>query len=95
MKTGFIILLIFPCTLFVMQTSAEFTELMMCVQEYAPQNLTEKLLSDKRFHGKVSEFKAKAGVTLPEAVDWRTGGAVTKIKDQVSYFHAEGMLLSI
>ena len=70
--------------LLVMQTSAEFTELMMCVQERAPQNLTEKLLSDKRFHGKVSEFKAKAGVTLPEAVDWRTGGAVTKIKDQVS-----------
>lgn len=55
---------------------------MTCVQDYRHHNTTEKLLSmSKGF--KVSEYKASDVSSLPETVDWRTGGAVTHVKDQV------------
>lgn len=57
----------------------------MCVQDYKRKNVTEKLLADsRRFKGiKVSEYKQPESVSLPDTVDWRTGGAVTWVKDQV------------
>ena len=57
---------------------------MMCVQDYNHHgNLTESLLADNKFKGRVREYQAPATVSLPETVDWRTGGAVTHVKDQV------------
>lgn len=59
----------------------------MCVQDYNHKNTTEKVLADsRRFKGiKVSEYQQPEGVSLPDTVDWRTGGAVTMVKDQVGH----------
>lgn len=54
----------------------------MCVQDYSHHNLTQKL-QESNFKGKVREYKNDESVSLPETVDWRTGGAVTWVKDQV------------
>lgn len=64
-------------------SNAEFAELMMCVQDYNHGNLTESLLADNKFKGRVREYQAPATVSLPETVDWRTGGAVSYVKDQL------------
>lgn len=58
---------------------------MMCVGEYKHHNQTEKLMQDPMFKGKVREYTAaKLSVALPDTVDWRTAGAVSFVKDQVS-----------
>ena len=57
----------------------------MCLQSYNHgPNVTDSLLKDSKFKGKVSEYKKPLKYTLPETVDWRTAGAVTFVKDQVS-----------
>ena len=53
----------------------------MCVQDYSLHNLTE-MLGEARFKGKGRVYKHQS-VSLPDTVDWRTGGAVTWVKDQV------------
>jgi C1A family cysteine protease len=65
-------------------TNAEFTDLMMCVQDskHLNSSLNSKL-QDSKFRGRVREYKHPEGVTLPDTVDWRTGGAVTHVKDQL------------
>ncbi|XP_003383103.1 PREDICTED: silicatein-like [Amphimedon queenslandica] len=63
-------------------TNAEFSELMTCVQDYKRHNATDKLLSMKKGI-KISEYKASGVSSLPDTVDWRTGGAVTWVKDQL------------
>lgn len=57
---------------------------MMCVQE-APRNHTEMLMA-RKFKGNIREYKVSKEVSLPDTVDWRTGGAVTFVKDQVMIF---------
>ena len=54
---------------------------MTCVQDYKHHNATEELSMKKGI--KISEYKASSVTSLPDAVDWRTGGAVTFVKDQV------------
>ena len=58
---------------------------MMCVGDYSHPNHTERLLADKLFRGRVKEYTLQQGVSLPETVDWRTAGAVTFVKDQVTH----------
>ena len=53
----------------------------MCVQDF--RHVHNATLNDPKFEGKVTEFKMPKGISLPETVDWRTGSAVTKVKDQV------------
>lgn len=58
----------------------------MCVQEVNPLPLN---VSETHSKYKVSEFESPKGVTLPDSVDWRTGGAVTHVKDQVSCYRLQ------
>ena len=59
---------------------------MMCVQEmpHGP-NITHSIIDKHpKMKGRVSEYQMPEAVTMPDTVDWRTGGAVTFVKDQVS-----------
>lgn len=57
---------------------------MMCVGDYSHHNHTERLLENNMFKGRVREYTHPQGVSLPETVDWRTAGAVSFVKDQVT-----------
>ena len=38
---------------------------------------------NQKYGNKFKEYKAVTDSYLPESVDWRTGGAITMVKDQV------------
>ena len=53
----------------------------MCVQEH--NKLNASLLNRKYGSSKFKDYVKMAG-SQPESVDWRTAGAVTSVKDQVT-----------
>ena len=54
-------------------------ETVQCVQEHSPQNVTQL---NAKYGNKFREFTA-GFQNFPDNMDWRTSGAVGKVKDQV------------
>ena len=67
---------------FLLQSNREFVEGFQCVQERRSHNASQ--LNAIYRSDKFLDFKLfKDEYTYPESFDWRTGGAVTQVKDQV------------
>ena len=80
-----------------LQTTREFVDLYQCVQSHSPTNASHlnshhntHVFQDYQTYLKSHEgvkSEARGGVggdDLPESMDWRRSGIVTKVKDQVS-----------
>ncbi len=65
-----------------MQSTQEYVDMYLCVQEYRKENAS--MLNTKLGTSKFRDYVMPTS-SLPESVDWRTAGAITKVKDQVSY----------
>ena len=66
---------------FSLQTSQEYNDMYMCVQSHRQENATS--LNAKHGSKMFKEYKKQQSSSYPEAVDWRTAGSVTSVKDQV------------
>ena len=64
------------------QTSQEYHALYMCVQEHQ-SHVNASFLNAKHHSDKFKDYHPISDANLPDSIDWRTGGAVVKVKDQV------------
>ncbi len=55
----------------------------MCVQEHKSQ-VNASVLNAKHRSNKFKDYHPISDANLPDSIDWRTGGAVVKVKDQAS-----------
>ena len=72
-----------------MQTSQEYHALYMCVQDHLPP-VNASVLNAKHRSNKFKDYHHDpvSDANLPDSIDWRTGGAVVKVKDQVQEMHS-------
>ena len=55
----------------------------MCVQDHQ-SHINASVLNAKYNSKKFKDYKPVSDSNVPDSLDWRTGGAVTKVKDQVA-----------
>ena len=54
----------------------------MCVQEHQ-SHVNASVLNTHHRSDKFKDYHPISDANLPDSIDWRTGGAVVKVKDQV------------
>lgn len=54
----------------------------MCVQDHQ-SHINASVLNAKHRSDKFKDYHPVSDANLPDSIDWRTGGAVVKVKDQV------------
>lgn len=68
-----------------MQTSREFVETYMCVGQHSNTRMNvSDMITAKNAHLFKEYRPVQDSSSLPEEIDWRTSGAVSKMEDQVS-----------
>ncbi len=67
-----------------LQSTEEFIESYQCVQRIGPTNATH--LNTVHNTTLFRDWSSTVEGDLPETMDWRTSGVVTKVKDQVCVY---------
>ena len=71
------------CIGFPSQTSQEYHDFYMCVQDHQ-SHFNASILNAKYRSDKFKDYHPVSDANLPDSMDWRTAGAVIKLKDQVT-----------